>query len=464
MLTDSELPGELTKEQLEEDPRQADETNVINNWKRDFYLVRLANKTVWDSGDHRLEFTGFWSYKDLHHPIFVVIDQLTNDFGVSLRYDYYGEILGRQNRFTLGFNPTYGSTQDNRFLNVLGNSGMQISNSDQYSLNLNFFVQDRFYLFERFALVAGTAITYVRRQNVDNFPVSVGEPDNSGIEDYWGFTPQVGFLYDITNSAQIFFNVSRSFEPPTFGELGNPADAGAGLIQLDAQTATTIEVGTRGEAGGRVKWDFAYYFSWLDDELIEYEVIPGLTQTVNAGRTIHQGIEFGLDIHLFEGILCHRPPATENPTPREARGNQPGEMLVDRIVVRQVGLWNDFRFVNDPSYGNNRLPGIPPFYYRAEVLYEHPCGFYMGPNVEWVPFGYSVDSVATVFADPYAVLGFKIGYRAKRGLAGFFEARNITNTNYAAATGVTAKETPFNQAQFFPGDGTAFYGGVEWAW
>ena len=97
MLTDSELPGELTKEQLEEDPRQADETNVINNWKRDFYLVRLANKTVWDSGDHRLEFTGFWSYKDLHHPIFVIIDQLTNDFGVSLRYDYYGEILGRQN-------------------------------------------------------------------------------------------------------------------------------------------------------------------------------------------------------------------------------------------------------------------------------------------------------------------------------------------------------------------------------
>lgn len=74
VLTDSELPGELTKEQLEEDPRQADETNVINNWKRDFYLVRLANKTVWDSGDHRLEFTGFWSYKDLHHPIFVVID------------------------------------------------------------------------------------------------------------------------------------------------------------------------------------------------------------------------------------------------------------------------------------------------------------------------------------------------------------------------------------------------------
>jgi iron complex outermembrane receptor protein len=159
VLTDSELPGALTKEQMEQDPRQAAQTNVTNNWKRDYYQIRLANKTVWERGDHRVELTGFWSYKDLDHPIFVVIDQLSNDFGLSLRYDNSGEIFGHQNKFTIGFNPTYGFTHDNRYLNILGNRGMQISDSDQYSLNLNFFVQDRFYVFNRFALVAGTAIT-----------------------------------------------------------------------------------------------------------------------------------------------------------------------------------------------------------------------------------------------------------------------------------------------------------------
>ena len=464
VLTDSELPGALTKEQMEQDPRQAAQTNVTNNWKRDYYQIRLANKTVWERGDHRVELTGFWSYKDLDHPIFVVIDQLSNDFGLSLRYDNSGEIFGHQNKFTIGFNPTYGFTHDNRYLNILGNRGMQISDSDQYSLNLNFFVQDRFYVFNRFALVAGTAITYARRENVDNFPVSATDPDNSGTESYWGFSPQVGLLYEITDTAQAFLNVSRSFEPPTFGELGNPADAGAGIIQLNAQTATTIEVGTRGRAG-RVKWDLAYYFSWLDDELIEYEVIPGLNKTVNAGRTVHQGIEFGLDIDVLQGILCRKPSQSSSQDASSGKSStEAGELLLDRIVVRQVGLWNDFRFVNDPSYGNNRLPGIPQFYYRAEVLYEHPCGFYAGPNVEWVPIGYSVDSTATVFADPYALLGFKIGYRPRKGFSVFFEAKNITNTNYAATTGVTANQTAFNQAQFFPGDGTSFYGGVEWDW
>jgi iron complex outermembrane receptor protein len=213
-----------------------------------------------------------------------------------------------------------------------------------------------------------------------------------------------------------------------------------------------------------VKWDLAYYFSWLENELIEFEVIPGLTKTINAGRTVHQGIEFGLDLDVFQGLFC-RPQQFDSQGSKGTKSvEEPVEMPLDRIVLRQVGLWNDFRFVNDPSYGNNRLPGIPPFYYRAELLYEHPCGLYAGPNVEWVPFGYSVDSTATVFADPYALLGFKIGYRSRRGLAVFFEAKNITNTNYAATTGVTAKQTALNQAQFLPGDGTALYGGVEWDW
>jgi iron complex outermembrane receptor protein len=52
-LTDSELPGNLTKEQLEANPRQAQRNGFVkifdyidSNWKRDFDLFRLANKTT----------------------------------------------------------------------------------------------------------------------------------------------------------------------------------------------------------------------------------------------------------------------------------------------------------------------------------------------------------------------------------------------------------------------------------
>ena len=45
-LTDSELPGNLTKAEINSNPRLANPGNVAGNWHRDFSLVRIANKTT----------------------------------------------------------------------------------------------------------------------------------------------------------------------------------------------------------------------------------------------------------------------------------------------------------------------------------------------------------------------------------------------------------------------------------
>ena len=127
-------------------------------------------------------------------------------------------------------------------------------------------------------------------------------------------------------------------------------------------------------------------------------------------------------------------------------------------------MWNDFHFDGDPTFGDNQLAGIPEHYYRAELLYEHPCGFYAGPNVEWVPQKYNVDFAETLFADSYALLGFKIGWRNERGFSVFFEAKNLTDKKYAATTNVITDARGFDSQQFFPGDGRSYFGGVEWKW
>lgn len=69
--------------------------------------------------------------------------------------------------------------------------------------------------------------------------------------------------------------------------------AGNGLVQLNAQTGTTLEIGTRGKAG-RFDWDASLYQAWLEDEMLSLQVgnfHPPITQTLNAGRTIHRGVE-----------------------------------------------------------------------------------------------------------------------------------------------------------------------------
>ncbi len=457
--TDSELPGELTKAQMLANPTQGNPVQIASNWKRDFELFRIANRTVWELDEGRFSVGAFWSHKDLDHPIFQVIDQNSNDFGLDFRYESDTDLFGRENHFVAGFAPTYGLVKDVRFVNVLGQRGALLSESHQTSLNADFYAQNVHYFAPTTALVLGAQLSHAVRDSEDRFPVP---PDNSDRQDWTAFSPKVGLLWDIAPQTQVFANVSRSFEPPSFGELVNPLGGGAGLVQLAAQTATTFEIGTRGRTD-RVVWDLAWYCALIDDELLSYQILPGQFQTVNADKTIHQGIEAAFEIELASGLFASGSGPAIAPDGKGVAAKAPAHTSGDRLVLRQHYLWNDFRFDGDPTFGDNRLPGIPEHYYRAELLYEHPNGLYFGPNVEWVPSGYSVDSAATEFADSYALLGFKIGYRSERGWSAFVEAKNLTDEIYAATTGVVNTYVP-GSAIYLPGDGRGIYAGLEWKW
>ena len=468
--TDSEIPGDLTKAELLADPTQAARVpaflrnnpavvifdRVSSDWKRDFELFRLANRTTWRNGEETFSLGTFWSYKQLDHPILFVIDQESHDFGLDFRYENSADLLGRENRLVAGFAPTLGVTVDQRFANLLGSRGPQFSDSRQESMNLDFYAQNSHYFLPGLALVTGGQLSHAVRENEDRFPVG---PDNSDEQDWTAFSPKIGLLWEAGPETQVYTNVSRSFEPPSFGELVDANNGGAGLIQLDEQTATTFELGTR-HRGDRLSWDLAYYHSWIDGELLSYQVAPGLSQTINAEDTIHQGVEAAIEFELVSGLFARS--SGPSPGDKSGFGKAPLEPREDRLFLRQNYLWNDFRFDGDATFGDNTLPGIPPHYHRAELLYEHPCGVYAGPNLEWVPEGYNVDSAETEFADSYALLGFKVGYRSARGLSFYVEAKNLNDKVHAATTGVT--DVYGGQGIYLPGDGRSVYAGLEWKW
>jgi iron complex outermembrane receptor protein len=444
----SQLPGALTKAEMEANPQQANPTSLTGRQRRDYQLLRLANKLTYSDGDNTLTFSTFWSWKDLDHPIFQVIDQLSNDLGFDLRYDGRGSLLGLRNDLSVGTNFMYGITQDQRFLNVGGNRGARTADFEQQSINWSFYFNDRLHLTERLSVLAGAQVLYASRDLNEQIPF---DANNSDRLEYWGFSPKLGLLYEFDPLTQIYFNASRSFEPPTFGEAV-PVGAAPGILGLDAQSATTLEIGTRGQRD-RLSWDFSYYYAWVDRELLTLGVPPLPGNTINAGKTRHQGVEFGLTYDVLRNL------ATDN------------ESHFDRLVVRNNFFWNDFRFRNDPTFGDRLLPGYAPYYYRGEMMYEHPCGFYAGPNVEWSPVRFAADMARTTFADPYALLGFKLGYKTQKGVSFFAEVRNILDENYSPTTGVVANAsllpTPPNPrpgAVFLPGDGRAFYAGVEFKW
>lgn len=454
----SQLPGNLTKAQMNADPRQAAPGSYIPTvpggagfQERDYRLFRLADKLTYSDGDNTLTLSAFWSWKDLYHPIFQVIDQLSNDLGFDLRYEHKGRLLGHDNTFTVGTGFMYGGTNDNRFFNVNGTRGAQVGAYRLQSTNFNFYLQDQLHLTDKLSFVLGANVAYASREldelqtfgGVNPPGQFTGLPNlvnNSDRIEAWGFSPKLGLLYEVDPKTQIYFNASRSFEPPTLGEA---TPAGNGLLALKPQTATTLEIGTRGQRG-RVAWDFSYYYAWVERELLALgSPVLGPTTTVNAGSTIHQGVEFALNADLLRDLAVSS----------------------DRLVLTQNFLWNNFSFNKSAAYGSRLLPGYSPVYYRAQLLYEHPSGFYAGPTLEWSPFRFAADLARTTFADPYALLGLKLGYRTKKGLSFYFEARNLTDETYSPTVNVVTNATvPGSTAVFLPGDGRAFYGGIEWKW
>ena len=106
------------------------------------------------------------------------------------------------------------------------------------------------------------------------------------------------------------------------------------------------------------------------------------------------------------------------------------------LKLNQTYTLNDFHFDHDPVYGNNRLAAIPIHVYEADLMYESPCGFYAGPNVQCNLSSYPVDQQNTLYAGAYALLGFKTGYAfnwGKSKFSVFVEAKNLTDENYAAS-------------------------------
>ena len=423
--SNSELPGNLTKAQLKTNPRQANAGNLTGRQQRDFPLYRLSNRTMFNWGDNQLSIGAFYVYKDLFHPIFQVLDIVSEDYGFDIRFDSESELFGRKNIFTAGFSPVRGVNKDDRYVNVRGTKGAATASSTQTSVNLDLYVENQHYVLPDLALVLGTQLTLSDRELEDNF---LADGDNSLDKSYYGFSPKLGFRYELNDHIQFFTNLSRSFEPPSFGELrGGPT-----ITPVDDQSATSFEIGTRGQTD-RFSWDAVFYRAWVEDELLSLNDANGNSLgTINGSETIHQGIELGLQINLFK-----------------------------YIQLRQNYLWSDFTFDGDSVYGDNQLAGAPEHFYKAELLYERNK-WYAGPNVELVMDDYAVDHANTLFTDSYAILGFKAGYKQTDGFSVFVEAKNITDKTYAATTGAIANANSADSAQFLPGDEASVFIGTEW--
>jgi iron complex outermembrane receptor protein len=433
----SRLPGEVSKESALNSPRAADPEFIRLDQQRNIDSLRIANKTTLRFGSTLLDFGVFGVRRHVMHPIYQWLDYRVHDHGGFIRATDDRFIGGFRNRMAAGVNLHNGSIDNNQYINETGavKGEMAASNIDK-SKNFSAYAQDSFFLRPDVALVAGAQYQHAARERQDRFPA---DGNQSGRRTYDNFSPKVGVVWDVDPAWQVFGNLSRSAEVPTFDTNTFATSASS---SVDAQTATTLEAGTRGWRP-TIRWDIAIYRSEIRNELQCLTTGPfSSCDVVNAGRTVHQGVEAGVEIAILDAVL--------------AKG--------DRIWFNASYTYNDFFFDGDPLYGDNRLPGVPPHYLRAEMLYRHPGGFYAGPNIEWMPDAFFADNANRLAVDAYSLWNFRIGYAQRSaGWSGYVEGRNLLNRRYISSA-VVAGTANASSALFNPGTGRALYAGVRLTW
>lgn len=442
-----QLPGSLSKAQVKADPTQANDFWRMRGAARDFDLYRTdLQHSIRLAGGGRLDLGAFYQRLEMNHPLpFQFLESEQNDTGVSLRHQFQSGWGGLRHNLTWGGMFAWGDTElrQSRSLGTLGEAvrGDLQRITDSEALGAELFLEDRLDLTGRLALVGGLQLAYAHRESRVPFDTCPGFPPRCAIaasKDYFGVNPKAGLLYQAGDGIQLFGNVSRSFEPPTTSEFVDATDR-----VLDAQTATTVEIGTR-RSGSLLSWEVAAYHSWVEDEILTVDPNPpsGTFITSNApGTTLHSGVELGFDARLpLEWLL--------------------GEGLRgDVLQLAGNYTYNRLVFDGDPTWGDNDIPGLPRQFGRAELLYANRHGFYIGPTLEAAGAWYA-DFANTLEADGYVILGAKAGYRG-RHVNAFIEGRNLTDRKYASNTGLLTNAGGMDAGVFNPGMPAAVFGGIE---
>jgi iron complex outermembrane receptor protein len=410
---------------------------VADDWDRNLDVYRVSNLTAIDLGGADLELGAWYVRRDLDHAItrFAgIIAQGEDEVGLSARLAGSLPFLGRQSSWQAGAIYAAASNDAKTYANNAGKRGALRTRADQDSQTLTLYGQADLGLTERVTLVAGGQYARAVR-DVTAILNSV-----TGRGEYDQFNPRVGLLVDATPQIQFFGNISRSFEAPSLADL--TSGGATPFAPLDPQRATVFEVGTRGQAG-IVSWDIALYRAELENEFLDLAV-PGarglITVTTNGDRTIHQGLEFGLDLKPFKAAL-------------EARGQS--------LRLSTAYTLNDFRFEGDATYGDNDLAGVPRHVLIAEARFDQVDRFYLSTTLRWIPDGPWADYANTERAPGYATVQVTAGVTITKGIELFGSVENLFDEVFISNLTTNANQRLTNEALYTPGQGRAVFGGLR---
>ncbi|MFY7728668.1 MAG: TonB-dependent receptor domain-containing protein, partial [Flavobacterium sp.] len=235
-------------------------------------------------------------------------------------------------------------------------------------------------------------------------------------------------------------SVSRGFSLPAISETLN-AD-GTINPNIKPENGYNFEVGSKVYLfNKRLYTDVAVYRMEIKDLLVAQRVGNDQYVGMNAGKTLHEGVEWSARYNQYFSGNWHLAP----------------------YMATSFGRYRFEEFNNNGTdYSGNKLTGVPSTKVNAGFTLGMPLRLYLSADYYYTG-SLPMNDANTAFANSYNLLNAKIGWSYFReyglSIGASFGINNLTDTHYASMVLVNATGT--NPRYYYPGLPVNYYGNVN---
>ena len=257
-------------------------------------------------------------------------------------------------------------------------------------------------------------------------------PDDAS-PSFSALSPKVGVTFEASSSLDMFASYRRGFRVPSEGQLFRQGSA-VNTVGLEPVKADSWETGARGRAGSRLRYEVSVYYMTKKDDILGFRLPDGSTESVNAGQTLHKGVELGLGAQVATGLRFDAAYSFAEHTYEEWKPNADTDFG-----------GNEQEFA--PSQiGNVRVRIAPPAVPRAIL------------TVEWSRIGpYWMDAANENEYEGHDLMNVRLSYGITDRVEIFGRLNNATDQRYAER----ASFNEFRGQEFSPGFPRMLYLGAR---
>ncbi len=255
--------------------------------------------------------------------------------------------------------------------------------------------------------------------------------------DYRHTSPKLGASYELNQHYNLFAGYSHGFRVPSENQLFRQGSA-VDTVGLQPVKADNYELGLRARPSATSHYEVSLYYLSKKDDILNYKnPLSGATEAVNAGETLHRGVEVGAGFQ----------PATR--------------WQFDTALSYAKHTYSEWIVSSTTDYSGNEMETAPRLIASSRLA--HTPALLQGGKVslEWTRLGrYWMDAANTHQYSGHNLLNLRANYPLATRWELYGSITNLADRRFAESASYTVTRGD----EYAPGMPRTVYLGVQYNW